>query len=61
MSADELLAQVEAGRTRRGRVPKIHTIYYITGSDKREEERLLQRIARATGGESRKVKAEKQP
>lgn len=37
--------------------PRIHTIYYLTGKDKRDEEHLLRRLARRTGGQFRKQKA----
>lgn len=55
----ELLDIIEKAEEERGKIPKIHTIYYVTGADKREEERMLRRIASKTGGESEKVKAEK--
>jgi hypothetical protein len=55
----ELVAILEQAREAGGKVPKLHTIYYLTGADKREEERMLRRLAQATGGESRKVKAER--
>lgn len=55
----ELTGMVDKQKQDKGRVPKIHTIYYMTGSDNREEERMLRGIARASGGETRKVKAEK--
>ncbi|MFM7180493.1 MAG: vWA domain-containing protein [Verrucomicrobiales bacterium] len=54
----ELTDMVEKQKEAKGRVPKIHTIYYVNADDKREEERMLRSIARASGGETRKVKAE---
>jgi hypothetical protein len=38
-------------------LPRIHTIYYMTGEDKKEEEELLKGIARKTGGKFSKIKA----
>lgn len=55
---DELTDMVAKQKEEKGRVPKIHTIYYVNADDKREEERMLRSLARATGGETRKVKAE---
>lgn len=46
----------EAGK-RQSSVPRIHTIYYVTGNDKREEERLLRGISSRSGGRFRRVKA----
>ena len=40
-------------------VPRIHTIYYLTGKDKREEERMLRGISRRSKGKFAKVKAKK--
>ena len=40
-------------------LPRIHTLYYLTGNDKREEEKMLRGISRRTGGKFRKVKVEK--
>lgn len=37
--------------------PRIHTIYYVTGTDRKEEEELLRGIARRTRGKFRKVSA----
>ena len=36
---------------------RIHTIYYVTGSDKRPEEKMLRSLSRRTGGKFDKVKA----
>jgi hypothetical protein len=41
--------------------PRIHTIYYITGTDRKEEEELLRGIARRTKGKFRKVSATPAP
>ena len=38
-------------------VPRIHTIYYVTGADRKEEEDLLKGIARRSKGKFRKVEA----
>ena len=40
-------------------LPRIHTIYYVTGNDKREEERMLRGISSRSGGKFRRVKAAK--
>jgi hypothetical protein len=42
-------------------LPRIHTIYYVTGSDRKEEEDLLRGIARRTKGKFRKVPAAPAP
>ncbi len=54
-----LLKIIETAKETNGRVPKIHTIYYVTGADKRTEERMLRRIASKTGGKAKKVRAKK--
>ncbi len=41
------------------RLPRIHTIYYVTGRDDREEEKMLRGLARKTKGKFRKQKATK--
>ena len=53
----ELLDIVEAGGQNAAYSPRIHTIYYVTGSDKRSEERMLRALSRKTGGKFDKVKA----
>ncbi len=40
-------------------LPRIHTLYYLTGKDKREEQKMLRGISRRTGGKFRKVKVKK--
>ena len=54
---DALVDILEKARSEKSRIPKIHTIYYVTGADKREEEHMLKALARKSGGESRKVQA----
>ena len=53
----ELYALIREAREARETVPRIHTIYYLTGRDKQEEERMLKGLATRTGGKFRKVKA----
>ncbi len=53
----ELLDIVEAGGKNAAYSTRIHTIYYVTGSDKRSEERMLRALSRKTGGKFDKVKA----
>ena len=55
--ADTLFDQVEKARKDLPEMPRIHTIYYLTGADKKEEEDLLKGIARKTKGRFRKVTA----
>lgn len=55
---EELLEIVKQARAR-GPVPRIHTIYYVTGKDVTVEERMLKAISRRTKGKSRKVRAER--
>jgi hypothetical protein len=55
---DELVDMVKAAMTK-GEVPRIHTIYYVTGKDVNAEEKMLKAISRRTKGKSRKVKADK--
>ena len=40
-------------------LPRVHTLYYLTRQDRREEEKMLRGIATRTGGKFRKVKVEK--
>ena len=55
----ELFRQISDAKKASERLPRIHTLYYLTGQDKREEERLLRGIATRTGGKFRKVKVKK--
>lgn len=55
--ADILLDQLTAASKSREILPRIHTIYYLTGADKKEEEDMLKAIARKTKGKFRKVEA----
>lgn len=57
IGSKELLAVVGNGVETHGKTPRIHTIYYVTGKDDREEERMLRGLARKTGGKFRKQKA----
>jgi hypothetical protein len=41
------------------KIPRIHTIYYLTGKDKREEEQMLKGLSRKTKGKFSKQKAAK--
>ncbi|MEM6910650.1 MAG: vWA domain-containing protein [Verrucomicrobiota bacterium] len=58
IEADRLYRILDEAKRAERPIPKIHTIYYLTGADKREEERMLRGIARRTGGQFRKVEAE---
>jgi hypothetical protein len=53
---ETLFDQIEAAK-KVGSVPRIHTIYYLTGADKDEEEKMLRGLATKTKGSFRKVKA----
>ncbi|MES2705502.1 MAG: hypothetical protein V4726_02755 [Verrucomicrobiota bacterium] len=55
--AETLLAQLTAAAKSKEILPRIHTIYYLTGADKKEEEDMLKAIARKTKGKFRKVEA----
>ncbi len=57
--ADELIDIVEAAKAAGPTVPRIHTLYYLTGADKKSEEKMLRAISRKTGGKFAKVKVEK--
>jgi len=54
---EELFKQIEQAAKDHAQLPRIHTIYYVTGADKKEEEDLLRGIARKTKGKFRKVEA----
>jgi von Willebrand factor type A domain len=54
----ELVQMINKSRDEKLHVTKIHTIYYVTGKDNKEEAELLRAIARATKGDSKKVEAE---
>jgi hypothetical protein len=47
---------ISDAKDRLGTLPRIHVLYYLTGQDRKEEERLLRGIASRTGGKFRKVK-----
>lgn len=53
----ELLDQLDTAARSLPSLPRIHTIYYMTGADQKEEEDLLRAIARKTKGKFRKVEA----
>ena len=55
--AEEIFKQIEQAAKDTPALPRIHTIYYVTGADKKEEEDLLRGIARKTKGKFRKVEA----
>jgi hypothetical protein len=52
-----LLEILDNASEERETLPRIHTIYYLTGADKKEEEDMLKDIARKTKGRFRKVEA----
>lgn len=53
----EIFDQLETAGKDAAVLPRIHTIYYMTGADKKEEEDLLRGIARRSKGKFRKVEA----
>ena len=55
--AEEIFDQIEKAAKDNPVLPRVHTIYYMTGADKKEEEELLRGIARKTKGKFRKVEA----
>ena len=55
--AEEIFKQIEQAAKDTPSLPRVHTIYYMTGADKKEEEDLLRGIARKTKGKFRKVEA----
>jgi hypothetical protein len=54
---NEIFEQLEAAAKELPALPRIHTVYYMTGADKKEEEDLLRGIARKTKAKFRKVEA----
>ena len=54
---EDLLEILANASGERETLPRIHTIYYLTGADKKEEEDMLKDIARKTKGRFRKVEA----
>ena len=59
IDGSELFKMVTEAKRTRPSIPRIHTIYYVTGKDKREEERMLRGISSRSGGKFRRVKAAK--
>ena len=55
--AEEIFKQIEQAAKDTPSLPRVHTIYYMTGADRKEEEDLLRGIARKTKGKFRKVEA----
>ena len=55
--AKDLTDILDNAADERETLPRIHTIYYLTGADKKEEEDMLKDIARKTKGRFRKVEA----
>ncbi|CAN5164183.1 hypothetical protein BH20VER2_BH20VER2_18190 [soil metagenome] len=60
ITAQYLYNIVDEAQKNLPRKAKLHTIYYLTGKDKPEEERMLRQLANRTGGTLIKVNA-KQP
>jgi len=54
----DIFQQISSAKNGEKPLPRIHTLYYLTGADKKEEEKLLRGIATRTGGKFRKVKVE---
>lgn len=54
---EEIFRQIDLAAKDGSALPRIHTIYYMTGADKKDEEDLLRGIARKTKGRFRKVEA----
>ena len=57
IQSKDLYRQISDAKKNHPSVPRVHTVYYLTGNDKREEERMLRGIASRTGGRFRRVKA----
>ena len=55
----ELYSLISDAKKENENLPRIHTLYYLTGKDKSEEQKMLRGISRRTGGKFRKVKVEK--
>ncbi len=56
---DELIDIVEAAKKENPSLPRIHTLYYLTGADKKSEEGMLRAISRKSGGKFVKIKVQK--
>lgn len=56
---DELIDMIKDAEKAMPSIPRIHTLYYLTGADKREEEKLLQNISRKSKGKFKKIKVKK--
>jgi len=57
IAAEEIYGQLAAAAKEMPEVPRIHTVYYVTGTDREEEEAMLTGIARRTMGKFRNVEA----
>lgn len=55
--AKEIMDLIDAAAKNSAALPRVNTIYYLTGADRKEEEELLRGIARKTKGKFRKVEA----
>lgn len=57
IASEDIFKQIDQAAKDLPSLPRIHTIYYMTGADKKEEEDLLRGIARKTKAKFRKVAA----
>lgn len=58
ITPEYLYSIVDTGEKSLARKAKLHTIYYVTGKDKADEEQMLRQLANRTGGSFQKVKAQ---
>jgi hypothetical protein len=56
---DELVDIIQEAAKSLPSIPRIHTLYYLTGADKSEEEKLLKNISRKSKGKFKKIKLKK--
>ncbi len=59
ISPEDIYKVLEEGEKTLPKKAKLHTIYYLTGKDKPEEERMLRQLASRTGGTFIKMKPPK--
>ena len=56
---DELYDIIAEAKKSLPNIPRIHTLYYLTGQDKRNEERMLKGLSRRTKGKFKKIDVER--
>ncbi|MEM0897199.1 MAG: VWA domain-containing protein [Verrucomicrobiota bacterium] len=56
---EDLFDIISAAKNEKEMIPRIHSLYYLTGADKRSEERMLRGLSRRSNGKFAKIRVKK--